>query len=74
VTALVWFLVLHDGDGAEHLIRYRPATSVALPAETTSLQPTPPAATRRYRLSLALRELARQRERAGRRRPGRRDH
>jgi hypothetical protein len=56
------FLVLHDGDGTEHLIRYGPATSVALPAETTTLQPTPAAAARRYRLSLALRELARRRE------------
>jgi hypothetical protein len=57
------FLVLHDGEGAEHLIRYGPATSVALPAETaTPLQPTPAAATRRYRLAMALRELARRRE------------
>jgi hypothetical protein len=57
------FLVLHDGDGTEHLIRYGPGTSVALPAETaTPLQPTPAAATRRYRLSMALRELARRRE------------
>jgi hypothetical protein len=40
----------------------RPATSVALPAETTTLQPTPAAPARRYRLSLALRELARRRE------------
>jgi hypothetical protein len=56
------FLVLHDGDGTEHLIRYGPATSVALPAEPTTLQPAPAAAARRYRLSLALRELARRRE------------
>jgi hypothetical protein len=55
-------LVLHDGDGTEHLIRYGPATSVALPAETAALQPTPGGAARRYRLSLALRELARRRE------------
>jgi hypothetical protein len=41
------FLVLHDGDGTEHLIRYGPATSVALPAETATLQPTPAAAARR---------------------------
>jgi hypothetical protein len=54
------FLVLHDGDGTEHLIRYGPATSVALPAEPTTLQPAGVA--RRYRLSLALRELARRRE------------
>jgi hypothetical protein len=54
-------LVLHDGDGTEHLIRYGPATSVALP-ETATLQPTPAASARRYRLSLALRELARRRE------------
>jgi hypothetical protein len=32
------FLVLHDGDGAEHLIRYGPATSVALPAEPATLR------------------------------------
>jgi hypothetical protein len=56
------FLVLHDGDGSEHLIRYGPATSVALPAEPTTLQPAPAGAARRYRLSLALRELARRRE------------
>ena len=56
------FLVLHDGDGTEHLIPYGPATSVALPAETATLQPTPARAARRYLLSLALRELARRRE------------
>jgi len=56
------FLVLHDGDGTEHLVRYGPATSVALPAEAATLQPTPAGAARRYRLSLALRELARRRE------------
>jgi hypothetical protein len=56
------FLVLHDGDGSEHLVRYGPATSVALPAEPTTLQPAPAGAARRYRLSLALRELARRRE------------
>lgn len=56
------FLVLHDGDGTEHLIRYGPATSVALPAEPSTLQPAPAGAARRYRLSLALRELARRRE------------
>jgi hypothetical protein len=56
------FLVLHDGDGTEHLIRYGPATSVALPAEPTTLQPAPAGAARRNRLSLALRELARRRE------------
>ena len=56
------FLVLHDGDGSEHLIRYGPATSVALPAEPTDLQPAPAGGARRYRLSLALRELARRRE------------
>jgi len=38
------FLVLHDGDGTEHLIRYGPATTIALPAETATLQPTPAAA------------------------------
>jgi hypothetical protein len=48
-------LVLHDGDGTEHLIRYGPATSVAVPPETAALQPTPGRAARRYRLSLALR-------------------
>jgi hypothetical protein len=56
------FLVLHDGDGSEHLIRYGPATTVALPPETATLQPTPAAAARRHRLTLALRELARRRE------------
>jgi hypothetical protein len=55
------FLVLHD-DGTEHLVRYGPAITVALPAEPASLQPTPARAARRYQLSLALRELARRRE------------
>jgi hypothetical protein len=54
--------VLQDGDGIKRLIRYGPATSVALPPETAALQPTPGRAARRYRLSLALRELARRRE------------
>ena len=56
------FLVLHDGDGTEHLVCYGPVTSVALPAEAATLQPIPAGAARRYRLSLALRELARRRE------------
>jgi hypothetical protein len=56
------FLVLHNSDGSEHVIRYGPATSVALPVEPTTLQPAPAGAARRYRLSLALRELARRRE------------
>jgi hypothetical protein len=55
------FLVLRAADGTEHLIRYGPAVSVALPAEPPALRPTPPAATRRYQLALALRELARRR-------------
>jgi len=56
------FLVLRAADGAEHLIRYGPAVSVALPAEPPTLRPAPPAATRRYQFALALRELARRRE------------
>ena len=56
------FLVLRAADGAEHLIRYGPATSIALPAEPPPLRPTPPAARRRYQFGLALRELARRRE------------
>jgi hypothetical protein len=55
------FLVLHD-DGTEHLVRYGPAITVALPAEAATLRPTPARAARRYKLSLALRELARRRE------------
>jgi hypothetical protein len=56
------FLVLRADDGSEHLIRYGPAVSVALPAEPPTLRPTPGPATRRYQFSLALRELARRRE------------
>jgi hypothetical protein len=56
------FLVLQDGDGTEHLVRHGPATSVQLPPEPATLQPVPPPAARRHRLSLALRELARRRE------------
>jgi hypothetical protein len=56
------FLVLRAADGTEHLIRYGAAVSVALPAEPPALRPTPTAATRRYQLALALRELARRRE------------
>ena len=56
------FLVLRATDGTEHLIRYGPTGSVALPAEPPTLRPAPVAAARRYQLALALRELARRRE------------
>jgi hypothetical protein len=56
------FLVLRADDGTEHLIRYSPAISVALPPEPPSLRPTPPPGARRYQFALALRELARRRE------------
>ena len=56
------FLVLRAADGAEHLIRYGPAVSFALPAEPPALRPTPSPAVRRYQFALALRELARRRE------------
>lgn len=56
------FLVLRTDDGAEHLIRYGSAVSIALPAEPPPLRPAPVAASRRYQLGLALRELARRRE------------
>jgi hypothetical protein len=56
------FLVLRAADGAEHLIRYGAAISIALPAEPPSLRPTPAASRRRYQFGLALRELARRRE------------
>ena len=56
------FLVLRAPDGAEHLIRYGPAVSFALPPEPPVLRPTPGPAVRRYQFALALRELARRRE------------
>jgi hypothetical protein len=56
------FLVLRAADGGEHLIRYGPAISFALPAEPPALRPTPGPAVRRYQFALALRELARRRE------------
>ena len=56
------FLVLRAADGAEHLIRYGAAASIALPAEPPPLRPTPAASRRRYQFGLALRELARRRE------------
>lgn len=56
------FLVLRATDGAEHLIRYGAAISIALPAEPPPLRPTPAASRGRYQFGLALRELARRRE------------
>lgn len=56
------FLVLRAAGGAEHLIRYGPAVTFALPAEPPALRPAPGPAVRRYQLALALRELARRRE------------
>ena len=56
------FLVLQADDGGEHLIRYGPAVSFALPAEPPVLRPTPGPAVRRHQFALALRELARRRE------------
>ena len=56
------FLVLRAVDGTEHLVRYGPAVSIALPADPPALRPAPPAAARRYQFALALRELARRRE------------
>jgi hypothetical protein len=56
------FLALRDDDQTEHLVRYGPALSIALPAETAGLRPTPAGPARRYQLALALRELARRRE------------
>ena len=56
------FLVLQAADGAEHLIRYGPAASFAVPAEPPALRPTPGPAVRRHQFALALRELARRRE------------
>jgi hypothetical protein len=56
------FLVLHATDGSEHLIRYGPAISVALPPEAPDLRPAPTMAARRYQFALALRELSRRRE------------
>jgi hypothetical protein len=55
------FLVLRSA-GAEHLIRFGPAVSVALPPEPPVLRPAPDVATRRYQFALALRELSRRRE------------
>jgi hypothetical protein len=56
------FLVLRGDDGTEHLVRYGPAVSIALPAEPLGLQPTSTPSARRYQFTLALRELARRRE------------
>jgi hypothetical protein len=56
------FLVLRAAGGAEHLIRYGPTVSFALPADPPALRPAPGAAVRRYQFALALRELARRRE------------
>jgi hypothetical protein len=60
VASYPGFLVLRATDGTEHLIRYGPAGSAALPAEPPTLRPAPAAG--RYQLALALRELARRRE------------
>jgi hypothetical protein len=56
------FLLLRSDEGTEHLVRYGPAISMALPPEPIGLQPTSPPAARRYQFALALRELARRRE------------
>ena len=56
------FLVLRAADGAEHLIRYGSAVSVALPAKPPTLRPTPAASRGRYQFALGLRELARRRQ------------
>ena len=39
------FLVVRASDGSEHLIRYGPAVSVALPPQPSDLRPTPAAGT-----------------------------
>jgi hypothetical protein len=56
------FLVLRPAGGAEHLIRYGPAVSIALPPEPPGLRPTAAATARRHRFAFALRELSRRRE------------
>jgi hypothetical protein len=56
------FLVLRSDEGTEHLVRYGPAITMAMPPEPIGLQPTSPPAARRYQFALALRELARRRE------------
>jgi hypothetical protein len=61
-TVLAGARVLRGDDGTEHLVRYGPAVSIALPAEPLGLQPTSTPSARRYQFTLALRELARRRE------------
>ncbi|HYY78502.1 MAG TPA: hypothetical protein VFD04_04860 [Actinomycetes bacterium] len=55
------FFVVRAGDAAEHLVPFGPAVSVSLPAAPPRPRPVP-AAPLRWRLALALRELARRRE------------
>ena len=56
------FFVIDGDDGAHHLVRHGPAVSVGLPAGRRALAAVPRGTARRFRLSLALRELARRRE------------
>jgi hypothetical protein len=56
------FLALRSADGADHLARLGPALTIALPAAAPPLRPVPAGTALRYRLALALRELARRRE------------
>jgi hypothetical protein len=55
------FFVLEAPEGGQHLVRFD-AVSLALPPGQAALQPAPGRGQRRYRLALALRELARRRE------------
>lgn len=54
------FFVLRSDDGGQHLVPIGPAATVTLPVARSAPRPVPVAS--RYRLALALRELARRRE------------
>jgi hypothetical protein len=56
------FFMVGSADGAEHLVRFGLAVTIALPATPSGLRPAAASGPLRWRFALVLRELARRRE------------